>query len=707
MMGKSNRMMGKRILSAILTAAVVIGLAAFRSPAAHADELYDSDSPVPSFSSIEVIDGGVRFSWEPYQNENCPDGVFYRVYYRNYYGSWVSMITTASTHFVDTDVHPGISFDYTIRCVTPDGSAFASDFNDDGWNAAYYDAPALEPLSSKTPFRVLTGNFASGSLLRLYKGDLAATGSDPIRPAMRTDTVKWTGDAPAYRVYRRTLHAPSEYEVLCESTTALSYTRTYYEEDTVYAYKVCALDNNGEVASACAVTPYYVNGSVYNSCGRWLYELMSAADEDFAQMDYADMTDSELHTAAREHGAVRFSDVFSVTDNLTRQFTADTLVNLFGYKAHSLANYYNTSNDNPLDFTITDDNHYYAADTTNKNINTAAYYGWIETDSRNCLYPSKDITADEWDNMMTELSLYRQWNGKTLISFGDSGIHGRGNIVADNDGDRETTWRDSSREDFTNKRFPRFNVEKMEGPAEFIGEKYGMIHRDYSWAGSSMGTELVRVGSTYRFDDYAAYKTHIANQIRTAVKEKQDADLIIMNGGDNDELYDSIPFDTLSGRRSVYDWGYSAPEWFSEPDQRDFQARNPQYFHYNDRKSTENYTNETTFIGGCQTAFSLIEDHFDSVPTIYVRSHQIDYGSLLRQRIYQEEVMSIAEDYGLTTVDLFNNTDLDGLNKRLVTRYCYDGVYEDGTDDNTGTHPNGLGYSKYYLPFIENAMSDL
>ena len=104
---------------------VMVGAFVGLIPTASAEELYDDNTPIPYFSNIEIIDGGVRFTWEPFVNENCPDGVFYRVYYKNAQGDWVRMITTASTQFVDLDVHIGKSYTYTIRCVTPDGMEFA------------------------------------------------------------------------------------------------------------------------------------------------------------------------------------------------------------------------------------------------------------------------------------------------------------------------------------------------------------------------------------------------------------------------------------------------------------------------------------------------------------------------------------------------------------------------------------------------------
>lgn len=771
----------KKSLSLILIALIILGTVATVSASAHEVEIEETGVSVPSFYKIEVIDGGVRFSWNKFVNSNYPNGVFYRVYYKNYYGGWSRLITTAATQYIDTDVHVGKTFIYTIRCVSPDGSAFASDFNSNGWAVTYYDSPLITSVTSNKSNVAATGNddaaeetetveateepietvpitetqtigeteatestFTENETIptteteaveeaavqvetetesdnnslsieadvtdeeeininRESDTDLSQTGA--ALSDMVTDTISWTGNAPAYRVYFMVKDSPAGARLICTSTRNRYYTYKHTADGYVYAYRICALDSNGSVASECASTAYYRDGDLYITRNRWIYELLSSKIDSIASKGFEGYSYQELSDAAHEYGALSPSGYFNDGVSLTRQFAANTLVNLYGYKAHSLGNYYNTAGNSPVQFTKWSRANYYAADTTNTNMNTVGYYGWFEPDSKNKLYPQNNVTADEWDDLMNELSLYRTWNGKTVISFGDSGIQGRGNVVNKNGGSYESSWRDVNRKDYINKRFPRFNQELTEGPIEIIGEKYGMFHRDYSWSGASMGTELRYAGSGfYEFTNGASYKSHVANQVRTAVKENQHADLIIMNGGDNDEYFPSIPYSYVYGSRTLYDWGYSAPYWFSEAAHRDYHAKNPQIYHYYDNKVTEDYTEETSFVGGTNKAFSLIKSYYPSVPVIYVRSHQIDVGSLVNQRIYQERILSIAQSYGVKTVDLFNMSDLDGLNKRIVARYCYDGYYSDGSIDTRGIHPNGLGYTKCYLPHIEDMM---
>lgn len=730
----NDYMLLKRILSILLAAVIMIGLFAAMPTSTSAAQ----SSYVPSFSSIEVIDGGVRFTWEPYIDSSYPNGVFYRVYYKSALGDWVRMITTASTRFVDLDIHIGQSYTYTIRCVTPDESEFASSFNETGWTVTYYDAPSL---SAEVGRSVTTNNSVNQAKQTLAK--TADDGQDevdtdhgtadtqesfddmeeeelPIRskgdsdlaptaettPVIKQDTLSWTGDAPAYRVYRKRM-ASDDLEVICDSTADHSFTYEYEQDDSVYAYKVCALDRYGEVASACGVTPYFTEGDLYCTRNRWIYELLCTKYDNIAAKDFADYTYEELSDLAHEYGALTPMGYFNDGAGLNRRFTADTLINLYQYEPHALGNTYNIPGNNTESFIKWNRNLYYAADTSYSNINTVAYYGWFNPDYHNQLHLFDEVNADEWDHLMDELALYHTWHGKTVISFGDSGMQGRGNIVKVNGASFEDSYRDFNRKDFVNKRFPRLNEEMMEGPVEFIGEKYGMNHRDYSWSGASMGTELEKSGVYYMFANYASYKCHIANQVRTAIKENQDADLVILNGGDNDVYYPSIPFSDATPSRYVHDWGYSAPDWFSIPFHRDFHYAHPEYFHYKDSKVIENYSNETSFVDGTRMTFDLIKKNYSSAPVIYVRSHQIDYGALEYQRIYQEKVLRIAAEMDIRTVDLFNISDLDGFNKRMVVKFCYDGYWSDGSIDDSGVHPNGRGYSMHYLPYIEKVMGEL
>ena len=98
-------------------------------------------------------------------------------------------------------------------------------------------------------------------------------------------------------------------------------------------------------------------------------------------------------------------------------------------------------------------------------------------------------------------------NGKTVLVFGDSIMHGAGN----NDN----------------------------GIADLLSDKYGTISADYSVSGATMG---VRTDDPqYTVDEVH----HIAKQVRNAIAASVSPDLIIFDGGTND-IGGEIPIGTMS-----------------------------------------------------------------------------------------------------------------------------------------------------------------
>ena len=54
----------KRMIALVVSAILIVSITAASVPTVSA-AIYNSSSPIPSFSSIEVIDGGVHFKWKP------------------------------------------------------------------------------------------------------------------------------------------------------------------------------------------------------------------------------------------------------------------------------------------------------------------------------------------------------------------------------------------------------------------------------------------------------------------------------------------------------------------------------------------------------------------------------------------------------------------------------------------------------------------
>ena len=87
---------------------------------------------VPQISSLSCAANGVVIKW------NKPSGAEnFRVYRKTGTGSWTKIATTASTSFTDTAARQGVSYTYTVRCVSKDDKSFTSYFNEAGKSITY------------------------------------------------------------------------------------------------------------------------------------------------------------------------------------------------------------------------------------------------------------------------------------------------------------------------------------------------------------------------------------------------------------------------------------------------------------------------------------------------------------------------------------------------------------------------------------------
>ena len=76
-------------------------------------------TPQPKLSNVE---DGVKISWDAVKGAEK-----YRVFYRSANG-WTKMTDLTSTEYIDTHVNSGVSYTYTVRCISADGKTYTSDF---------------------------------------------------------------------------------------------------------------------------------------------------------------------------------------------------------------------------------------------------------------------------------------------------------------------------------------------------------------------------------------------------------------------------------------------------------------------------------------------------------------------------------------------------------------------------------------------------
>lgn len=213
----------------------------------------------------------------------------------------------------------------------------------------------------------------------------------------------------------------------------------------------------------------------------WLKELIPALNinvyygdngecDNFFDKDYFDS--SEYFITAVKNGILGgFSGEFDPYSAATRQYVSTTLVNGVGYDINC------TLDCN--DYRIIEDKAQAAV---------SLYLGYLETDENNCFNPYDVITKEQTDFIVSELEMLHKLKGYTVMSFGDSIMHGDGNNYV--------------------------------GIADLMAQRYKMTAIDYSKGGSTFGE--------------VSDRQQISNQILNAINNGHEADIILINGGTND-----------------------------------------------------------------------------------------------------------------------------------------------------------------------------
>ncbi len=213
----------------------------------------------------------------------------------------------------------------------------------------------------------------------------------------------------------------------------------------------------------------------------WLTQLFSKLDYKIIgdmRSKYADITDidfsdySDYFITAIENKIIGpNSNAFDPYCAATRQYVSTTLTNAAGYpKKYKLwCSDYKTIEDKAQ-----------AA--------IAVQLGYFELDKNNCFNPYGLVTDDQVDYILSELDKLSALKGKTVMTFGDSIMHGDGN-------------------DFV-------------GIGDLLSQRYMMVAVDYSHGGSTFGKVYNR--------------EQICAQINKAINMGETADIILINGGTND-----------------------------------------------------------------------------------------------------------------------------------------------------------------------------
>ena len=110
----------------------------------------------------------------------------------------------------------------------------------------------------------------------------------------------------------------------------------------------------------------------------------------------------------------------------------------------------------------------------------------------------------------------------------------------------------------------------------------------------------------------------------------------------------------------------------------------------------DNSFNENTFCGAFEKILKTLHEKYIGAKIIYVGTH-INYSrDLNSQRIFNDLAIKICKKWGIPVVNMFEE---GGLNSFI-------GVHEE-LYINDGSHPNALGYDKYYVPIVESKMKSV
>ncbi len=347
------------------------------------------------------------------------------------------------------------------------------------------------------------------------------------------------------------------------------------------------------------------SGSVVTR-GEWLKALMDTLSVDvdsgntekfdyFVDKDYFSSNDYFI-TAVRNGILGPGGDRFGSYSAATRQYVSTTLVNAVGYpKIYKL---------NCADYNIVEDK---------AHVGVAVQLGYFELDENNCFNPYDLVTQEQVDFIVAELLKLNELEGKTILSFGDSIMHGDGN--------------------------------NFDGIADLMAQRYMMTAIDYSKGGSTFGK--------------VANREQISNQILTAIKKHETADIIFINGGTND-------------MRKV------APGVISDD------------FRYGKHGRED-------FASGMEYALGLLKDNYPDIPVLYVRAHDMEYGIERNELHFGNLALHICEKWDVSVADIFSESEFNAHDEQIKSVYT---VHTKLFKNGDSIHPNRVGYQKFYLPLV-------
>lgn len=589
----------------------------------------------PVIQSLSCGDGGVKLTWK--RADGAQD---YRVY-RKTTGGWTRIGLTDASEYLDKTAVSGVKYTYTIRMVSKAGDFMS--YHNGGKTLTYVAAPAVTAFENTAKGVNVTWTKSAGaSQYRLYyRSENGWTRIAQLNGTSYVDTSALNGAERVYTVrcldtkgnfvsdfhhdgYAHTYFAPPVIKSITASDDGV--TLTWNRPQGAGDYRVYRKKAGGSWMRLGQTSEAAFTDSTAVPGTQYIYTLRMISPET-GEFISTFLSGTPFTYQTELTRATWLYELMAVTGSKPVISDSDANAMFMLAKQRGIIGDYS---DDDLSAALTrlftaqtlckalgysDHSIGTVSDSDDRALSTAAYYGYFLPDDDDCLYPDAELTPAEISDLLSELSLYQKLKGKTVVSFGDSIMYGSGNHA--------------------------------QGPAVILAQKYGMKYKDYSKPGAAMGKSSGRY--------------HIADQVRSAIKDKRKPDLILFNGGTNDAWIDTIPLGNVASGFTV--------------------------------------SSETDFSSGFETTMSLIKGQWSSVPVIYVRSHKMKLGSEANQIAYGTRAMSLASKWGAVTVDMYNDSEFDASVYDVALRYTFD-------DDAyyRGIHPNALGYAKYYLPMLRSLL---
>ncbi|MBD5585124.1 MAG: SGNH/GDSL hydrolase family protein [Clostridia bacterium] len=202
------------------------------------------------------------------------------------------------------------------------------------------------------------------------------------------------------------------------------------------------------------------------------------------------------------------------------------------------------------------------------------------------------------------------------------------------------------------------------GVGEFLAKDYGFKLIKYCIGGARTG--------------YYEGKNWIIDQVRQAISDGIKPDYIIFNGFTNDcyktdgENYD-VPLGEVSS-------GFDGFDIFAV--------------------SKEN----TTFSNCFENILCAFKKYFPNAKLLFMRPHNMGRREEVIQKVYGERAVELCKKWGVAVADIYENSGLNTFLPEHRDLYTNDS-YGWGIGDST--HPNTLGYEKFYMPIIEKKLKEL